>query len=78
MSTRYKTLNQLRRAGLMALVEALGPVDATKFLRLFDPGSGDYTAERDRVLGKPGVDELLAEMSAYRRTREQDGPDLDE
>ena len=47
------TLPELRRAGIEALVKALGPVGMARFLQQFDPGRGDYTAERDRILGMP-------------------------
>lgn len=53
---------ELRRAGIDALVKALGPVGMARFLRQFDPGQGDYTAERDRILGSPSVDEVMDEL----------------
>lgn len=53
---------ELRRAGIDALVRALGPVGMARFLQQFDSGYGDYTADRDRILGNPTVDDLLAEL----------------
>ncbi len=50
------TLAELRRAGIEALAKALGPVGMARFLQQFDPGQGDYTAERGRILGNPSVD----------------------
>ena len=41
-----KTPIELYRLGVAALDQALGPVESHRFLRLLDPGSGDYTAER--------------------------------
>jgi hypothetical protein len=46
------TLAELRRAGIDAPA-ALGPVGMARFLQQFDPGQGDYTAERSRILGNP-------------------------
>jgi hypothetical protein len=43
------TLAELRRAGIDALVKALGPVGMARFLQQFDPGQGDCTAERGRI-----------------------------
>ena len=42
---------ELRRAGIDALVRALGPVGMARFLQQFEPGHGDYTAARDRTHG---------------------------
>jgi hypothetical protein len=53
---------ELRRAGIDALVRALGPVGMARFLQQFDPGHGDYTADRDRILGNPTVDDLMGEL----------------
>ena len=58
---------ELRRAGIDALVRALGPVGMARFLQQFDPGHGDYTADRDRILGSPTVDELMDELKHQRQ-----------
>ena len=63
------TLAELRRVGLDALVKALGPVGMARFLQQFDPGHGDYTAQRYAILGNPTVDELMDEVE-----RRQKGP----
>ena len=42
---------EIRKIGIEALAEALGPVDAVRFLQSFDLGRGDYTKERSHVLG---------------------------
>jgi len=47
------TLAELRRAGIDALAKALGPVGMARFLQQFDPGQGDYTAERGPILVTP-------------------------
>jgi hypothetical protein len=59
---------ELRRAGIDALVRALGPVGMARFLQQFDPGHGDYTADRDLILGNPAVDDLMDELE-HRRQR---------
>lgn len=50
---------EIRRAGLDAVARALGPVGLARFLGLYGDGRGDYTAERDALLGAPTVDELF-------------------
>lgn len=41
---------ELRLRGFAALEARLGWVNAVRFLQLFDPGMGDYTEERSRLL----------------------------
>jgi hypothetical protein len=60
------TPSELRRAGIEALVKALGPVGMARFFQQFDLGHGDYTAERDRILGNPTVDGLVDELERRR------------
>lgn len=73
MNAAVETINggsatpaELRRVGLDALVKALGPIGMARFLQQFDPGHGDYTAERQAMLGDPTVDELVDEMQRQR------------
>jgi len=39
-------LMEVRKAGLQALKEALGPVGMAKFIRQYENGYGDYTKEK--------------------------------
>jgi hypothetical protein len=41
---------ELRNRGFRALAEALGWANAIRFLRQYDPGSGNYTEERRTLL----------------------------
>jgi pimeloyl-[acyl-carrier protein] methyl ester esterase len=38
------------------------------FLRQFDPSHGDYTADRDRIVGNPTVDDLIGELEQWRQS----------
>lgn len=61
-----KTPLELYRLGVTALDSALGPIESLRFLRLLDPGSGDYTAERQaRQDANPTT---VAELTAAIRT----------
>lgn len=53
---------ELYRRGIAALRQQLGPVDAVRFLHLLDPGSGDYTAERQAQEDKPSMADLCAKI----------------
>jgi len=41
---------ELRARGFKALVDALGWVNAVRFLRQYEPGVGNYMEERDTIL----------------------------
>lgn len=43
------TPNEIRKAGIKALSDALGPVGMAMFLQQFDRGQGDYTKDREEV-----------------------------
>lgn len=62
------TLEQVRLAGLKALARDLGSVGMARFLQQFEPGQGDYTAERHTCLGKRTVRELVEEIERQRKT----------
>jgi hypothetical protein len=47
-----KTLNEIHKQGIDALVKVLGPVDTVRFLQIYDQGSGDYTEDEKTVAGK--------------------------
>ena len=53
---------ELQRKGWKALVNALGYVDAIKFIRQFDSGSGDYTKERYQWLDKLTREDIWADI----------------
>lgn len=45
-----KDMDILRREGLKALADKLGPVGMINFIRLFDNGTGDYTKDRHEII----------------------------
>ena len=57
---------EIRRLGIDALAEALGPVDAVRFMQSFDLGRGDYTKERSHVLDLT-LDEIFAGIEKRKR-----------
>jgi hypothetical protein len=44
--SEIKTITQIRNEGFAALLKALGPGDAIRYVNSFDQGTGDYTAEK--------------------------------
>lgn len=56
--TKVRSAEEIRSLGLDALAEALGPMDAIRFLQSFELGMGDYTKERAHVLNLE-LDEIV-------------------
>jgi len=50
----------IRKLGMDALVKELGPVGMAYFIRQFDGGTGDYTAERDEYLKDVTMEDVQA------------------
>ncbi len=63
--TDVKSINEIRKLGIDALAEALGPVDMARFLQSFDLGSGDYTKEREKWLDQ-SLEEIVEEIKRKR------------
>ena len=53
---------ELNARGFNALIDALGYVDAVRFLKQFDNGSGNYTLERAQWLDRLSLDEIVADI----------------
>jgi hypothetical protein len=49
----------IHKLGITALTKELGAAGAAYFLRQFDTGNGDYTAERDKLLDGITLDEII-------------------
>lgn len=62
MDTLITNQSELRRRGFQVLSEALGWVNAVRFLGQFDPGSGNYTEERRAFLPDWDPETLLREV----------------
>jgi len=60
-----KPLARIQHEGWDALVEKLGPIDASRFLQIYDMGSGDYTKERHTWLSND-PDEIIASVMKRR------------
>ncbi|OCQ99029.1 hypothetical protein BCD64_23620 [Nostoc sp. MBR 210] len=56
------TQAEIRRLGIEALTKALVPAGMARFMQQFELGSGDYTKDRDQILGNPSIEEIIAEI----------------
>ena len=64
---------ELRQTGFRALTEAIGWVNAVRFLRQLDPGSGDYTEERQALLPDWDAETLLRKAADIQRPDKSGG-----
>jgi len=55
-------LVEIRKKGIEALNNALGPVGMVRFLHQFETGAGDYTKERDLWLKDYHFESIIDEM----------------
>lgn len=62
MSSRARDLNTIRRMGIEALTEKLGPVGMVEFIRQFDSGYCDYTKERSEWLDGIDIDTIVKQV----------------
>ena len=62
-----KDLNSIRRLGINALTEKLGPIGMIEFIRQFDTGYGDYTKERHAWLDNLTIDDINNEIIKMRQ-----------
>ena len=69
MDTLITNQSELRHRGFQALTEALGWVNAVRFLRQYDPGSGDYTEERRTLLPEWDAATLVREAQKLQESR---------
>ena len=67
MKTKTMTLDEVRTKGLRVLSRELGPYNYLRFLQQFEQGSGDYTKERERLLGKWSLGDIHRALKSKRR-----------
>ena len=70
MTTEYASVAQITATAVSLLCRELGPVNTARFMNQFTNGSGDYTKDREAILGNPTVAEIVAEIKK-RRLREE-------
>ncbi|MET0400029.1 MAG: hypothetical protein ABW277_24780 [Longimicrobiaceae bacterium] len=69
IDTATATLEEIRRAGVEALRRELGVVGMVRFLQQYETGTGDYTEERQQVVGKAGVRALAEQIQREQTER---------
>ncbi len=62
MKIETKPLVEINQQAFQVLYRELGVVNAVRFLRQFTVGFGDYTKEREVLLGSKSLEEIVAEI----------------
>lgn len=60
---------EIRKKGLDALNNALGPVGMIRFLQQYESGSGDYTKDRNQWLNDVSIDSVVEEISNKKNSK---------
>ena len=70
MTLTTMPLNELTTSTIQLLCREIGVVNTVRFIQQFTTGYGNYTAERDQLLGHLTVDEIVAEIKHKRSERQ--------
>ncbi len=66
MKTSSMPIAAVTAKAIALLCREIGPANTARFINYFSNGLGNYTEERDDVLGNPTVEELVKEIAARR------------
>ena len=66
MTTKAESVAQITATAITLLSRELGVVNTARFFNQFTTGFGDYTSERDQILGDTTVEEIVAEIKRQR------------
>jgi hypothetical protein len=64
MNTQAMTQQQIRTTGIKILSQHMGVTKTIRFLQQTETGYGDYTKERDKIIGDPPLEDLIADIKA--------------
>ena len=62
-------LSVIREKGFKALTKELGASGMAIFIRQFESGKGDYTAEREETLKDISIDDIIASIKKRKESR---------
>ena len=68
MNGQTMSLEQIRIAGMEALVRELGVVGMVRFLQQFETGHGDYSKDRHEWLDNQDLDTIVKRIREKRET----------
>ncbi|GHU59299.1 hypothetical protein FACS189444_4350 [Spirochaetia bacterium] len=62
-----RDVNTIRKLGIEALTEKLGPIGMIEFMRQYDSGYGDYTKDRHMWLDNLTIDDICNEINNVKK-----------
>lgn len=62
MTIKTMPLTELTDSAIRLLCREIGVVNTARFIQQFSSGYGNYTAERDQMIGDLSLDEIVAEI----------------
>ncbi len=62
MTVKTMPLTELTDSAIRLLCREIGVVNTARFIQQFSSGYGNYTAERDQMIGDLSLDEIVAEI----------------
>jgi hypothetical protein len=71
MKTTPMPIAEVTAKAIALLCREIGPVNTARFINHFSNGFGNYTEERDSLLGNPTVEDLVKEIEARRRSSDR-------
>ena len=71
MMTTQVPLAEITTSAIRILCREIGAANTARFLGQFTNGYGNYTEDRDEILGEPTVDELVAAIHQRRATEKR-------
>ena len=69
MNTARPTAAHITTTAIRLLCREIGAAQTARFLNQFTLGTGNYTEERDQIIGNPTVEELIAEIDQFRNKK---------
>jgi len=66
MNVQSMTQQEIRLTGIEILSRHMGLTGMIRFLQQTETGYGDYTQERDNLLGDPSLEELVSDILSSR------------
>lgn len=60
------TQQQIRMTGIKILSQHMGITGTIRFLQQTETGDGDYTKNRNKFLGNPSLENLVADIQSSR------------
>jgi len=64
MNAQTMTQQEIRLTGIEILGRHMGLTGMIRFLQQTETGYGDYTKERDKLLGDPSLEELVSDIQS--------------